>query len=270
MGKIRTKVLGSEEEQVQKQKDEVRREAKKEKKLTKLQGKGGGRITDMSVEEVVVPKAAEEVAQPAKESQKKKKAPKTRGKKFQDKIKLVDRKKLYSIDEAIKLVRQTSYSKFVGSVEAHINTKEKGLRGNVSLPHGSGKQIRIAIADEALIEKVQSGKIDFDILVAAPQIMPKLAKVARILGPKGLMPNPKAGTISSEPEKVAKKLAGGQLQWKTETEAPIVHFMFGKVDFEEKKLKENLDALIKAVNPTKINSVFIKATMGPSIKVQVG
>lgn len=272
MGKIRTKVLGNEEEKVQKQKDEVRREAKKEKKLTKLQGKGGGRITDMSAEEVVVPKAAEEVAQPAKESQKKKKAPRPqrRGKKFQDKVKLVDRKKLYSIDEAVKLVKQTSYSKFVGSVEAHINAKEKGLRGNVSLPHGSGKQIRIAIADEALIEKVQSGKIDFDILVASPTIMPKLAKVARILGPKGLMPNPKAGTISSEPEKVAKKLAGGQIQWKTEAEAPIIHFVFGKVDFEEKKLKENLDALIKAVNPTKINSVFIKATMGPSIKIQVG
>lgn len=269
MGKIRTKVLGSEEEQVQKQKDEVRREAKKEKKLTKLKGKGGGRITDMASSEVVVPKVAEEVIKPVKENKKEKKVTRVRGKKFQDKIKLVNKGSLYSVDEAVKLVKQTSYSKFVGSVEAHINTKEKGLRGNVSLPHGSGKQIRIAIADDTLLEKIQSGKIDFDILVAHPSMMPKLAKVARILGPKGLMPNPKAGTISTEPEKVAKKLAGGQIQWKTETEAPIVHMVFGKVDFEEKKLKENLDALIKAVNPSKINSVFIKATMGPSIKVAI-
>lgn len=269
MGKIRTKVLGSEVEQVQKQKDEVRREAKKERKVAKLKGKGGGRITDMTAEEVVVPQVAEEVSKATKTVKKEKKAPKIRGKKFQEKVKLLTKGKLYPVDEAIKLVKQTSYTRFIGSVEAHINTKEKGLSGSVALPHQTGKQIRVAVASEALIEKIQAGKIDFDILVAAPVMMPRLAKFARILGPKGLMPNPKNGTISIDPKQLALSLTKGLTQWKTEAEAPIVHFMFGKTDFEEKKLKENLEALILAVNLSKINSVFIKATMGPAIKVNV-
>lgn len=267
MGKIRTKVLGSEEEKIQKQKDEARREGKKEKKMAKLAGKGGGKIVDLSADEVIdTDKIVEQAVKDIK-AKKEAKGPKPRGAKFLEKAKLVDKNKLYSTNDAVKLVKQTSYSKFIGSVEVHINVKEKGLRGIVTLPHGSGKQIKVVIADDKIVETIQNGKIDFDILVAHPQMMPKLARVARILGPKGLMPNPKAGTISTEPEKVAKKFSGGELQWKTETEAPIVHFVIGKADFEEKKLKENLEQFIKAIGPLKINSVFLKATMGPSIKV---
>ncbi len=259
--------MGSEEEKIQKQKDEVRREGKKEKKLAKLQGKGGGRIADLSQEEIIDPNSLVEKATKELKEKKVAKGPKPKGKKFQEKAKLVDKNKLYSVSASVKLVKQTSYSKFVGSVEAHINVKEKGLRGTVNLPYGSGKQIKVVIADDKIVEQIQTGKIDFDILVADPSMMPRLARVARILGPKGLMPNPKAGTISTEPEKVAKKLSGGELQWKTESEAPIVHFVFGKVDFEDKKLQENLEKLIAAITPEKINSLFIKASMGPSIKV---
>lgn len=269
MGKIRVTTLGDERtEKAQKQDAQKRREAKKEQKVTKLQGKGGGRIVDASLDASSAPKI--ETEEQIKASVRKEpKAPRYRGKKFRKSLALVEKGKLYPISQAIELVKKTSYSKFIGSIEMHINVKEKGLRGTVSLPHGTGKQIRVVVADEAIIEKIQSGKIDFDILVSAPQMMPKLAKVARILGPKGLMPNPKAGTISQNPEEVAKKLSSGQMQWKTETEAPIVHIMIGKADFEDKKLSDNFEALIKAIGPEKINSVFIKATMSPSVKVRL-
>lgn len=268
MGKIRTKVLGSEEEQVQKQKDKLRREGKKEQKKAKLQGKGGGRIVDASLDITEAPKipSQEELKKSAK---KQVKAPRARGKKFKEAQAKVEKGKLYPIAEAITLVKNTSYSKFTGSVELIINVKEKGLRGTVSLPHGTGKQIKVAVADDNVIEKIQSGKIDFDILVSHPSMMPKLARVARILGPKGLMPNPKAGTISQNPDEVAKKLSSGQMQWKTENEAPIIHTIIGKTDFDDKKLSENFQSFIKSIGSEKINSVFLKASMGPSIKIQI-
>lgn len=268
MGKIRVATLGDEgKEKARANKVKVRREGKKEKKLAKLQGKGGGRITDLSQEEVIDPDKLVEQATKDVQVKKAPKGPKPRGIKFQEKARLVDKKKLYSTAEAVKLVKQTSYSKFVGSVEAHINVKEKGLRGTVTLPHGSGKQIKVVIADDKIVEQIQANKIDFDILVAHPSMMAKLARVARILGPKGLMPNPKNGTISTDPDRLALSLSKGQIQWKTESEAPIVHFVFGKVDFEDKQLSENLEKLISSIDPSKINSIFIKATMGPSIKV---
>lgn len=269
MGKIRVATLGDESsEKAQKQEAEKRREAKKEKKLTKLQGKGGGRIADASLDISEAPKVSNE-EELKKSVKKESKGPRVRGKKYNDVKKLVEKNKLYSLSEAIELVKKTSFSRFTGSVEAHINVKEKGMRGTVSLPHGSGKQVKVVIADDSLIEKVQNGKIDFDIVVAHPSMMPKLARVARILGPKGLMPNPKAGTISPKPEEVAKKLSSGQMQWKTEAEAPIVHTIIGKTDFDSKKISENFNQLMKAIGPEKINSVFIKATMGPSVKIQL-
>ncbi len=266
MGKIRVAVLGNEtEEKSQKKEAKKRREAKK---VAKLQGKGGGRIADgsLDVNEAPTIQTEESLKQSIK---KESKGPRKRSKKYKNALSIVENGKTYSLTEAIELVKKTSYSSFTGSVETHINVKEKGSRGTVSLPHGSGKQVKVVVADEALIEKVQAGKIDFDIVVAHPSMMPKLARVARILGPKGLMPNPKAGTISPKPEEVVKKLANGQMQWKTESEAPIIHTIIGKTDFDSKKLLENYDALIKAIGPEKINSVFLKATMGPSIKVKI-
>ncbi len=183
---------------------------------------------------------------------------------------LVDATKLYPLTEAIELAQKTSFSKFDGSLELHLNVTDKGLRGTVTLPHGTGKDVRVRIADEALITSLEkSGKIDFDILVASPDLMPKLARVAKILGPKGLMPNPKTGTISPDPEKLKEELSKGQLQWRTEAQTPIIHLVFGKVSFDASKLQENLTVLLKAIGRDKIRSAFVKATMGPSIKLQL-
>ncbi len=168
-----------------------------------------------------------------------------------------------NLTQAIDLVKKNSFSKFDGTVEVVLNVTDKGLRGNVTLPHGTGKTIRVRIADDDLIS---NPVINFDILVAHPSMMPKLAKIAKILGPKGLMPNPKTGTIGEDPEKIAANLAKSA-SWRTQPDFPIVHSIIGKVSFENKKLEENFEALIKSVGKEKIKSVFLKPTMGPSIKV---
>lgn len=227
-----------------------------------------------STNEVEVKKAEIE---PEKESKKKKVELKKddkyhfgRGKIYLNMRSKVQKNKLYSPSDAVKLLKETSFSKFDGSVELHVNVVEKGIRGTVALPHSTGKDIRVRIADEKLIEELtKSSKVDFDILVASPDMMPKLAKVAKVLGPKGLMPNPKTGTISPNPEKLAKELGSGQLQWKTEAQTPIVHATLAKVSFENKDIEDNLSAIIKAIGKDRIRSAFIKATMSPAIKVQV-
>ena len=120
-----------------------------------------------------------------------------------------------------------------------------------------------------IIEEIEKGKIDFDVLVATPAMMPKLAKVAKILGPRGLMPNPKNGTISQNPESVVEKLAAGQVNYKTEAEAPIIHMSVGKVSFEEKQIQENISAVLTSIGEAKINNITLKSTMSPAVKVQV-
>lgn len=191
------------------------------------------------------------------------------GKKYLEAISKIEKNKLYPISAAIKLVKATSFSSFDGSVEAHFNVAEKGLRGTVALPHGTGKQVRVAIADDAILEEVAAGKVNFDVLVAHPSMMPKLAKVAKILGPKGLMPNPKTGTIGDKPEEIAKRLSSGQFNWKTEPNFPLIHTVVGKVSFDDNKIEENYLALAKSIGKDKLKSAFIKATMGPAIKIQI-
>lgn len=193
----------------------------------------------------------------------------THGKKYNQVAQKLDKNKLYSMVESVGLAKETSYAKFVGTIETHINVLEKGLRGSVVLPHGTGKKLRIVVASEELIDSIaKTGKYDFDMLVAHPSMMAKLAKVAKILGPKGLMPNPKNGTIGENTDELIKKLSGGQINWKTEANFPIIHTVIGKTDFENKKLSENLQALIKSVGKDKIRTLFVKSTMGPAIKVQ--
>ncbi len=242
MGKIKTIVMGDEKaEEESRQKAKAKREAKK----------------------VVKKEEPKEIAaSPVKRTPRNDKQ--VRGKKYVKVISLVDKKKKYSLAEALDLVKKTSYSSFDGSVEVVFNVLEKGVRGSVTLPHGTGKTIRIKIADDAL---VANPVIDFDILVAHPSMMPKLAKIAKILGPRGLMPNPKTGTISENPEDLIKTLSSS-LSWRTEGDFPIIHSVIGKVSFDEKKLSENFAALVKSISKDKIVSVFLKATMGPSIRVQ--
>jgi len=146
---------------------------------------------------------------------------------------------------------------------------KKDLRGSVQLPHGTGKQVKVVIADDALIAQVEKGVIDFDILVAHPSMMAKLAKVARVLGPKGLMPNPKNGTVSPDPEKRVKELSQGQVNFKTEPDQPIVHMTVGKVSFDEKKITENVLAVFDAIGRGKIQKAVLSSTMGPGIRVEL-
>ena len=137
------------------------------------------------------------------------------------------------------------------------------------LPHGTGKTLRIAVADDAILAEVESGKINFDILVATPSMMPKLAKVARVLGPRGLMPNPKNGTITDNTADAVKKLSGGQISYKTESAAPIIHATVGKVSFGNDKLTDNISTFLESVGKTNIASVTLKSTMSPGIKLSI-
>jgi len=272
------------QEKEQKRRAEARRQTKESKK-TKVEGvglKGGERVavvegTDIKpefkklIEEV---EAGEGGAKVEKKAKKEKKA-RVRGKKYVEKSSLVDKNKLYPVAEAVGLIKQTSFTKFDGTVELHINLnpqtlgEKKDLRGSVNLPHGTGKEVKVVIADDAVIDQITAGKINFDILVAHPSMMPKLAKVARILGPKGLMPNPKTGTVSPDPVKRAAELSHGQVNFKTEPDQPLIHMIVGKVSFDDKKLIDNIEAVVKAVGVGKIAKATLAATMGPGIKIAV-
>ena len=127
----------------------------------------------------------------------------------------------------------------------------------------------MVIVTDAVLTDIEAGKLDFDVLVTEPAMMPKLAKFARVLGPKGLMPNPKLGTVTKDPAKKAKELEGGKQVIKTEKAAPLIHVVFGKLDMKDKELVENLETLIKYVNAKKILKLVISATMSPGIKVDL-
>ncbi len=181
---------------------------------------------------------------------------------------LVSKSTLYPTDKAIETLKKFKVGKFDETVELHVNVKEKGVSGQVVLPHGTGKTLRIVVADEAILAEVEKGKINFDVLVATPSMMPQLAKVARVLGPRGLMPNPKNGTITDKPEEAIKKLSAGQVSFKTESAAPIIHVSIGKLSFEDKKLNDNMKAMLTAIGEANIKSAILKSTMSPAIRLE--
>ncbi len=195
-------------------------------------------------------------------------AQKVESKRHKENLTTISNTQKYDLDQALAALKKFKTSKFDETVELHINTKEKGISGQITLPHGTGKTRVIKIADDAIIAEVAKGKIDFDVLVAAPSMMPNLARVAKVLGPRGLMPNPKNGTISDNPEEAVKKLAGGQMTYKTESDAPIIHAVVGKVSFDDAKLKENITAFLTTVGTNNISSVTLKSTMSPGIRLQ--
>ncbi len=266
MGKIRVATLGDETaEKEQKRKAEARRQTKESKKT---------KAEDSDTAVVATP---EESTGSEKSDKKKKSAAKakTHSKKYVEMASLVDKQKIYSLSEGISLMKQTSMTSFDGTVELHINLNpqtlgdKKDMRGNVTLPHGTGKEIKVVIADEAIIAQIENGKINFDILVAHPSMMAKLAKVAKVLGPKGLMPNPKNGTVSPDPEKRVKELSNGQVNFKTEPDNPIIHMIVGKVSFTDEKLTENIKAVFSIIGTSKILRTTLTATMGPGVKIQI-
>ena len=284
MGKIRAVAMGDEKkEKEQKRRAEARRQTKDSKKTPFDKTQGKQKVEGVAVVEGTdikpeYKKLIEEVEsgekpEESKKKEKKEKKIRVRSKRYVEKASLVEKNKLYPIPEAIALVKQTSLTKFDGTVELHINLNlqvlgdKKDVRGSVTLPHGTGKEVKVVIADDKILDEITAGKINFDILVAHPSMMPKLAKVARILGPKGLMPNPKNGTVSPDPEKRAKELSHGQVNFKTEPDQPLIHMIVGKVSFDDKKLVENIEAIVKAVGTGKISKATLAATMGPGVKI---
>lgn len=189
---------------------------------------------------------------------------------------MVEQNKLYTLSESLDLLLQMKRSKFDETVELHFNTANKGVSGSITLPHGTGKQTKVAIISskdpataDRLIEEIANGNINFDILIATPDAMPRLAKVARILGPKGLMPNPKNGTVTAKPEEVAEKYAGGQTNFKAEAKLPLLHMSVGKLSFGKEKLMDNIKAAINAVENKNIKKATLKSTMSAGIKIQI-
>lgn len=221
-----------------------------------------------------------------------------RSKNYQEAFKQIDRSKLYDPSEALQLVKEMSKTKFDETVEVHIKLgvdprhADQQVRGTVSLPHGTGKTRKVLVfakgekikeaetagADyaggEELAEKIQGGWFDFDVAVATPDMMAVVGKLGKILGPRGLMPNPKAGTVTFDVERTIKELKAGRIEFRVD-KTSIVHAPIGRVSFELDKLQDNLnafaDALIKAkpaaAKGQYMRSVNICSTMGPGVKI---
>jgi large subunit ribosomal protein L1 len=223
-----------------------------------------------------------------------------RGKKYAEALKLVDREHLYPPDEAAELAKQTTTVNFDATIEAHLRLgvdprhADQMVRGTVVLPHGTGKSVRVAVfaqgekaqealragADEVggedLAKRVEAGWLEFDVALATPDSMGIVGRLGKILGRRGLMPNPKAGTITFDLERAIKEVKGGRVEFKVD-KAAIIHVPVGKSSFEPQALVENLAALVDAVNRAKpagakgqyMRTLTIASTMGPGIRVDV-
>ena len=222
-----------------------------------------------------------------------------RGKNYVDSAKEIDRDKKYDIEEAVSLVKKGAKAKFDETIEAHIRTgcdgrhAEQQIRGAVVLPHGTGKSVRVLVfakgpkADEAtaagadfvgaddLIPKIQNeGWLDFDVVVATPDMMGVVGRLGRVLGPKGLMPNPKAGTVTMDVTKAVNDIKAGKIEYRLD-KSNIIHVPIGKASFTEEQLADNFQTLMDAINKAKpaslkgqyLRSITLAPTMGPGVKV---
>lgn len=222
------------------------------------------------------------------------------GKKYTAKAKLVKNETKYTVAEAVKLLKETASAKFDETIDIgmHLGTdpkkSEQNVRGTVALPAGTGKKIKILVitksekhkeaqeagADhvggEELIEKIQGGWLDFDLVLATPDIMAAVGKLGKILGTKGLMPNPKAGTVTNDIGRAVKEFKAGKVEFKQDKSSNI-HMGIGKISFDEKALESNITSAIEAINKAKphgikgvfLRSVTVSTTMGPGIKINV-
>jgi len=197
------------------------------------------------------------------------KTAKVRGKKYQSAKKKIDVTKFYPLKDAVKLVQQTSISKFDGKVEAHVTVLDMGNIGEITFPHLESSSKKVVVLNDTILAEIKDGKINFDILIATPSTMPKLLPFAKTLGPKGLMPNPKSGTLTDNPEAAVKKLSVAKTIVRTEKKAPIVHIIVGKVSQDAKELEANVAELIKVIKTNKIKKLALCATMGPCVKVEI-
>ena len=271
MGKIRVKTIGDEELEKQQQEEvKKRQEAKKAEKQAE------------TPEEVDTETATPEVAETQEKDVKKEKKAKfqksgpTRSVSYNKVAEKVDATKAYALADAVTLLPSLQRAKFDETVELHLTLTEGSISGSAVLPHGTGKQTRVTIANGAdqkaldeLVKEIESGTVNFDVLIATPDAMHKLARVARVLGPKGLMPNPKKGTVTPKPEEVAKKFEGGQINFKTEAKFPLLHVAIGKVSFGDAKIKDNAKAVLNVIDTKKIKNATLKSTMSPAIRLDV-
>jgi len=225
---------------------------------------------------------------------------KKRSKKYNEVFSKIEKGKLYTKEEAVKLVKETSISSFDGSVDVavrlNLDTKkaDQQLRGAIVLPKGTGKKLKVLVialgpkaveakeagadfvGDSDMIEKIEKENwFDFDTIIATPDMMPKLGKLGKVLGPKGLMPNPKTGTVTMDVAKAVEEVKAGKIEYKTDSFG-IVHSIIGKVSFSEEDLLANLNAFVEhllrikpsSVKGTYVKSISISSTMGPGIKVE--
>ncbi len=223
-----------------------------------------------------------------------------RGKKYRAKVELIKAKPMFPLDEAITKVRELGIAKFDETIEVTVNLGidpkkgEQQVRGSVSMPAGLGKKVIVAVitsgenqkiaekegadifGSDDLIEKINGGFTDFDVLLATPDMMPKVGKLGKVLGRKGLMPTPKAGTVVTDVAKGVKEQKAGKVEYKAD-KTGVIHTIIGKKSFEATKLKQNFDALYDAIQKAKpssvkgiyIKSVYLSPTMGPSVKVAI-
>lgn len=222
------------------------------------------------------------------------------GKRLKAARETIDREKLYTIAEAVSLIRGNSRAKFDETIEISMNLgidprhADQNVRGAVNLPHGTGKSVRVAVfardakAEEAkeagadivgaedLMETIQAGEINFERLIATPDMMPLVGRLGKVLGPKGLMPNPKVGTVTPNPGQAVKDAKGGQVQFRAEKNG-IIHAGVGKASFTEEAMNENIKAFVDAIvkaKPTGAKGAYVKrisvsSTMGPGVKIDI-
>lgn len=220
------------------------------------------------------------------------------GKKYRAVEGLIEKDKEYELEEAIALLKKTATTKFDSSVEVHMNLNldltnpEHQLRGSVSMPAGLGKNKKVCaivgidkqkeakeagaeeVGAQDIVEKIEKGWLDFDVVVATPDMMPHVGRIGKILGTKGLMPNPKTGTVTPDPAKAIKEIKKGKADYRVD-KTGTVHAAVGKVSFDEAKIKENIEAFTSAVQQAKPNSakgtfvtsIYLTTTMGPSVKI---
>ncbi len=254
------------------------------------------KVAETKKEESKIEAPVEEGAEAAAEApaeEKVKKDPKVRGKKHVNASSLVAKNTKYPLDEAIELIKKASYSSFPGTLEVHLTLADKELRGTLSLPNGTGKNVKVfafvsegkvkeatdAGADQAgaqdLVAQIKEGKFvpgkDFNAVVAEPAMMPVIAPLAKVLGPKGLMPNPKTNTVGANVAGMVTNLKKGQVNYKAETPNPyLVHLPIGKVSFSVEQITENFQTIVQNFGANKIKRAYLSATMAPSVEIKLG
>lgn len=264
--------------------------AEAEAKAEKEARKEAGDTSSQTGEEAAVKKGPKPVTRPVIDR---------RGKNYRKVAEKVEANKLYSLEDAVKLATETNPAKFDASVEVHVRLNvdprqaDQNIRATVSLPHGTGKSIRVAVfapeadhkaakeagadvvGDETFLAQLDKEVLDFDILVATPQYMPKLGKYARLLGPRGLMPNPKSGTVATDVAKAVKEAKAGKVEYRVDKQA-IVHLGIGKVSFGADKLVDNAKSFFDSLQTQKpasikggyVKTITVSTTMGPGVKVE--